>query len=340
MAVFQHSTLGGSINPRIILAITKNLLLRAKQVKRGMLRAVHVTKRYGRIVAVNDVSFEVGRGEVLGILGPNGAGKTTLIKCILGLLNFEGDITIDGVDVKKFGAEARKKLGYVPQRLSLHDKLSILDEVRLFARLKGVHDGQRVRELLQSTGLWERRKDPVGSLSQGMKQRLILALTLLADPEVLLLDEPLSNVDVEGQMEILTQLEERKREGRAVVITSHIVGIGKVIDKALVISSGRVMAYGPIEEVMALLRLRSKIYLKLNQQHESFKKVLNELRALNYVYSISVSGEWTIVECDADKKPYIISQVLRDGLQVEDVMTEEVTIDKYYFKLILSGDSS
>ncbi|MEM2041973.1 MAG: ABC transporter ATP-binding protein, partial [Nitrososphaerota archaeon] len=275
-----------------------------------MLRASGVTKKYGRLVALRDVSFEVGRGEALGILGPNGAGKTTLIKCVLGLLNFDGDITVDGIDVKRYGADARRRMGYVPQKLALHDKLSILDEVKLFAKLKGVHDEDRLRDLLESNGLWERRKDPVGSLSQGMRQRLILALTLLADPDVLLLDEPLSNVDVEGQMEILSQLEERKREGRTVVITSHIVGIGKVIDKALVINSGRVISYGTTEEVMRLLKLRSKIYLKLNQQNEKYRAVLNELRTLNYVYQVSVSGDWTIIECDAERKPNVISQVL------------------------------
>lgn len=304
-----------------------------------MLRASNVTKRYGKLVALRDVSFEVGRREALGILGPNGAGKTTLIKCILGLLNFEGDITVDGIDVKRYGADARRKMGYVPQKLALHDKLSVLEEVRLFARLKGVHDEDRLRELLESSGLWERRRDPVGSLSQGMRQRLMLALTLLADPDVLLLDEPLSNVDVEGQMEILSQLEERKREGRTVIITSHIVGIGKVIDKALVINSGRVIAYGTTGDVMRLLRLRSKIYLKLNQQHEKFRAVLNELRALNYVYEVSVSGEWTIIECDADYKPHVISQVLSGGMRVEDVMTEEVSLDKHYYRLI-SGDTA
>jgi len=293
----------------------------------------NVSKRYGKVKALSSVSFDVGEGEILGILGPNGAGKTTLIKCILGLLNFDGEILVDGIDVRRYGAIARRKIGYVPQKLALHDKLSILDETRLFAGLKRVYDERMVRELLEKLGLWERRKNSVGSLSQGMKQKLILGLTLLADPEVLLLDEPLSNVDIEGQVEILKQLEERKKERRTVVITSHTVGMGKVIDKALVINAGRVVVFGRTEDVLSMIRLRSKIYLKINTVGEA-KPIINELRSLSYVYEVSNTGEWTIVECDTGYKPVIISQLMSSGLRVEDIFTEEVSLDKYYYKLI------
>ncbi len=298
-----------------------------------VLVAENVKKTYGKHTALNDVSFNAKRGEVLGILGPNGAGKTTLIKCCLGLLDFDGRITVQGIDVKTAGAIARTRMGYLPQRTTLHNKLSIIDEVKLIGRLKGINDGQKFREVLERLGFWERRKSPVGSLSQGMKQKLMLELTLLTEPDILLLDEPLSSIDIEGQLSLLRQLEEIKREGKSILISSHIVGMGSVIDRVLVLNRGEVVAFGGVEDVLEKLRIRDKLYIKIQQADAQYNELVNILKEDN-VYSVQRLEEWLIIECDSKDKAKLIASIFDRGIRPEDIVSEALSLEKHYYELI------
>jgi ABC-type multidrug transport system ATPase subunit len=298
-----------------------------------VLVADNVKKNYGRHTALDEVSFNAKQGEVLGILGPNGAGKTTLIKCCLGLLDFDGQITVDGVDVKTAGAVARARMGYVPQRTTLHDKLSIIDEVKLIGRLKGVNDNHRFREILERLGFWERRKSPVGSLSQGMKQKLMLGLTLLTEPDILLLDEPLSSIDIEGQISLLRQLDEIKKEDKSILISSHIVGMGSVIDRVLVLNRGEVVAFGGVEEVLGKLHIRNKLYIKLHQGDAHDDDLVNVLRE-NNVYSVQSMEGWLIIECDSKDKAKLIASIFEHGIRPEDIVSEALSLERHYYELI------
>jgi len=298
-----------------------------------VLVAENVRKIYGKHTALNDVSFNAKRGEVLGILGPNGAGKTTLIKCCLGLLDFYGRITVQGIDVKTAGAIARARMGYLPQRTTLHNNLSIIDEVKLIGRLKGVNDGQQFREVLERLGFWERRKSLVRSLSQGMKQKLMLGLTLLTEPDILLLDEPLSSIDIEGQLSLLRQLEEIKKEGKSILISSHIVGMGSVIDRVLVLNRGEVVAFGGVEEVLAKLHIRDKIYIKLQQGGVQDNELVDILMK-NNVYSVQRLEGWLIIECDSKDKAKLIASIFDRGIRPEDIVSEALSLEKHYYELI------
>ncbi|MEM0384190.1 MAG: ABC transporter ATP-binding protein [Candidatus Caldarchaeum sp.] len=299
----------------------------------GILVAESVSKNYGKYTALNGVSFDAQRGEILAVLGPNGAGKTTLIKCCLGLLTFNGSISVDGVDVKTAGAVARSKMGYVPQKTVLHDKLRIIDETRLIARIKGVDDERACREVLERLGFWERRRNLVGSLSQGMKQKLMLGLTMIAEPDVLLLDEPLSSIDIEGQLSLLSQLEEIKKQGKSILISSHIVGMGNVIDRVLILNRGTVVAFGEVDDVLSKLRVRNKLYIKLNNNGEEIQLEEN-LRNEEQVYDVQKLDEWLIVECDSKVKARVVSIVLESGYELEDIVSEAVSLEKHYYELI------
>ncbi|MEM4302654.1 MAG: ABC transporter ATP-binding protein [Candidatus Caldarchaeum sp.] len=298
------------------------------------LLAEGLTKKYGRHTALNNVSFSVKTGEVLGVLGPNGAGKTTLIKCCLGLLDFNGKVVVEGFDVKTAGALARSRMGYVPQRTTLHDKLSIIDEVKLIARLKGVNDEQRYREVLERLGFWERRKDPVGSLSQGMKQKLMLGLTLLNEPDILLLDEPLSSIDIEGQLSLLHQLEEIKKDGKSIMISSHIVGMGGVIDRVLILNKGNMVDLGEVDDVLGKLQVRNKLYIKLKRNEAVDTELIRTLKNEENVYNVQNVEEWLVVECDSKNKAKIIAMVIGNGFNPEDIVSEAVSLEKHYYELI------
>lgn len=298
------------------------------------LSAEGLTKRYGRHTALSDVSFSVKAGEVLGVLGPNGAGKTTLIKCCLGLLDFDGKVMVGEVNVKKDGAVARSRMGYVPQRTTLHDKLTIIDEVKLIGRLKGVDDGQRYREVLERLGLWERKKDLVGSLSQGMKQKLMLGLTMLNEPDILLLDEPLSSIDIEGQLSLLKQLEEIKKEGKSIIISSHIVGMGSVIDRVLILNKGSMVALGEVGDVLGKLQVRNKLYIKLKENEAVDSWMVDMLKKENYVYDVQNLEDWLVVECDSKNKAKVIATVIKHGFNPEDIVSETLSLEKHYYELI------
>ncbi|MBI4791130.1 MAG: nitrous oxide reductase family maturation protein NosD [Chloroflexi bacterium] len=197
-----------------------------------------VTKRYGKVKALDAVSFEARPGEALAFWGANGAGKTTLLKAILGLIDFQGDIQIQDCDVKRAPKLARRNIGYVPQEAVFYD-LSVQATLDFYARLKKA-DPARAASLLARVGLSDHASKPVPALSGGLKQRLALAIALLADPPVLLLDEPTANLDSQARREYLELLATLHREGKTILFASHrIEEVEALADRVLVVKGGQ-----------------------------------------------------------------------------------------------------
>ncbi len=206
------------------------------------------------ITAVEDVSFQLFPGESLALWGANGAGKTTVLKCILGLLHYEGELRLNGLDLRRQGKQARRFLGYVPQELAFHNELTVADTCRLYARLKEVSPA-RIPQVLALVGLAGQERKEVGALSGGMKQRLALALALLSDPPVLLLDEPTSNLDVNARQEFIDLLKRLRDRGKSLLYSSHhLAEVTDLADRVLVMAEGRIVAEGPPRTVMASLQ--------------------------------------------------------------------------------------
>jgi ABC-type multidrug transport system ATPase subunit len=199
-----------------------------------------VSKRYGALTALEAVSFEAGPGEALALWGPNGAGKTTLLKAVLGLIGFEGQIRVCGRDVRRAGKVARRSIGYVPQEVVFYD-LSVQATMEFYARLKQVSPA-RIPRLLERLGLAEHAWKPVPALSGGLKQRLALALALLADPPVLLLDEPTANLDTQAQRDYLALLRTlRQEERKTLLFASHrLEEVAALASRVLTLERGRV----------------------------------------------------------------------------------------------------
>lgn len=199
----------------------------------------HLTKRYGRRIVVDDLSFRVGQGEAAALWGPNGAGKTTVLRCMLGLVPFQGRISIAGHDSTRAGTAARAMLGFVPQELCLYDDLTALEALRYFGRLKRAQSG-RPAAVLAEVGLADAATRRVRELSGGMKQRLALAAALLADPPVLILDELTSNLDSSARRGFLALLADLKRRGKTILFTSHRLSeIAALADRVMVLDQGR-----------------------------------------------------------------------------------------------------
>lgn len=217
--------------------------------KTATVRVTGLTKRYGKVRALDGLTFALGAGEIVALLGPNGAGKTTTLKCLLGVTGFEGNVEVNGVPAAKRGKEVRRQIGYLPQTPAF-DGGDTCDQVLHFlAELKG-SDPARAGGLLQQVHLTEQRDVQVGRLSGGMRQRLALAAALLSDPPLLLLDEPTANLDAESRRDFLDLIVELRDEGRTVVLSTHFLdSLGEVVDRVIVLQQGRLALDATIEEL-------------------------------------------------------------------------------------------
>jgi len=207
-----------------------------------MIRADHVIKAFRRVRAVDGVCFDLDAGESLALWGSNGAGKTTLIRCLLGMIPFKGSITIGEYDVQRRGKFARSLIGYVPQELAFHDDARLGASIMFFAKLRGI-GGQQAREVLERVDLGGHESKRVRDLSGGMKQRLALAIALLADPPIIVLDEPTSNLDATGRDEVVETLIELRKGGKTLVFASHRPDEAHALaGRVLVMEQGRVVS--------------------------------------------------------------------------------------------------
>jgi sodium transport system ATP-binding protein len=208
----------------------------------------------GDVRAVDGLSFTVQAGEVYGLLGPNGAGKTTTLRIIATLAEADsGQVTVAGVDRRSQPLETRRQLAYVPAEAGLPDKLTPAEVVTLFARIQGVKEPRRVAlELLDRLGAGSYGSTPCSDLSTGMKRRVVLARALVHEPRVLLLDEPTDGLDVPGRRDVLALVRAQADAGRAVVLSSHIMGeVERVVDRIGMVGKGKMVVEGTLQEVLA-----------------------------------------------------------------------------------------
>jgi ABC-type multidrug transport system ATPase subunit len=223
------------------------------------IEVMSVTRRFGSLVAVDNLSFKVGKGEIFGLLGPNGAGKTTTINLILGLLAaHQGRILVLGYDIAKQSRRVYHLVGYVPQETNLYLDLNAEDNLWHHAALY-CQDLQavksRMKALLSFTNLWKRRKDPVRTYSGGMKRRLALTRALLHDPDVIFFDEPTQGVDVQGRIALWDHIQEQRENGKTFVIsTNNMVEADTLCDRLVIIDHGKKIALDSPENLKSGLQ--------------------------------------------------------------------------------------
>ncbi|HSK08835.1 MAG TPA: ABC transporter ATP-binding protein [Vicinamibacterales bacterium] len=219
-----------------------------------MIEVEGLTKMYGRLTAVDRVSFSVAAGEVVGLIGPNGAGKTSTLKCLVGIqAPTAGTARIAGFDIVAQPMEAKRRLAFMPDEPQLFDYLTVREHLRLVARLYGVGDVEaRSRVLLEELELAGKEKALPGELSRGMKQKLMIACGLVHDPAALLFDEPLTGLDPLGIRRMKRTILARARAGAAVLVSSHLLHlVEEICSRIVIINKGVAIADGTLEELAA-----------------------------------------------------------------------------------------
>ncbi|MCS6099697.1 ABC transporter ATP-binding protein [Shewanella baltica] len=225
-------------------------------------KAINVSKFYNNFKALEDVNFEVLKGQVVALLGHNGAGKSTLLKLILGLLApTRGQIQVQGHNVGSMNVRLSLSLGYLPENVSFYDNMTALELLGYFAKLKGVALA-KVHELLAEFGLEAAKDQRLSTFSKGMRQRLGLAQAILADPQVLLLDEPTVGLDPLASAFLYQKIAQLKAKGCAIIISTHELGLVQdQMDRALILGRGRMLASGTLTTLRAATRLPNHLFL-------------------------------------------------------------------------------
>jgi ABC-2 type transport system ATP-binding protein len=214
----------------------------------------NLTKLYGDLTAVRDLSFRVEPGEVLGLVGPNGAGKTTTLRSLCGIIRpTSGTVRIAGHDIVHDPVRAKSALAFIPDEPHLFEYLTVEEHLRFIGRIYGVPDAlERMGPLLSELELTEKRGALPGELSRGMRQKLAIACGLLHDPSALILDEPLTGLDPAGIRKMKATIRARAREGTAVVLSSHLLHlVEELCTRLLVIQGGQLVAIGALDEIIA-----------------------------------------------------------------------------------------
>lgn len=272
-----------------------------------------LTKHYGRTAVVSDVTFDVRAGEAVALWGPNGAGKTTILRCLLGIARYSGDIRISGIDPLRHGREARRHVGYVPQVLATA-AMTVGEMAEFIAGLKKASLDEAF-EKLQKLGIDDQLDKMVGDLSGGMKQRLAVALALIGNPSILLLDEPTASLDAGGRAELLALLQGLKREGITMVFSSHrpddVLGLA---DRVLMVERGAPATMIQQGDFSQAVDHRSTLVVTLTNGH--MREALETLARMGL--QADSSGKVLSVTISPDEKARVLSALVREGVDIQD----------------------
>jgi ABC-type multidrug transport system ATPase subunit len=284
-----------------------------------LIQVTNLTKNFGSLTAVDGLSFTVSAGEAVAFWGANGAGKTTAVRCLLNLIPFAGTIIINGKDVSRAGKIVRREIGFVPQELTFHDALSVTETLTFYARLKKVPAGYDFMPLLDRLELAAHIHKPIHDLSGGLKQRLALALALLSDPPILILDEPTANLDIRAREEFLLYLHELKQNGKTLVFSSHrLEEITALADRVLLLEAGRLVIDAPPDQLERRLGWETTLHLYLPTP--SIATAIDQLTA--HGLPVSKNGRGVRVQVKPGEKGKPLRLLHEAGIRIEDFTVE------------------
>ncbi len=308
-----------------------------------MIEVSHVSRFFGNFSAVNDVSFSIPTGQIVGLLGPNGAGKTTTMRMITGFLSpSDGQILIDGVDISQAPVESKKKIGYMPESAPLYGDMIVEDYLKYIAEIHGEDPSVKVPALCAECGLKEVMGKNISDLSRGNKQRVSLAHALMHDPEILILDEPTSGLDP-NQVEDVRNIIREIGKTRTVIVSTHILSeVETICSRAIIISGGKVVADSPIEELKE--RFGHELSVNITVGGGSFDDISAAIKAVSGVDSVTQSADnnteienaisiHVSVNGSAEIRPALCKAITEKGYDLYEVSMQRNSLEDVFHAL-------
>ncbi len=307
-----------------------------------MINVEHISRQFGTFRAVDDISFSIQTGEIVGLLGPNGAGKTTTMRMITGFLEpTSGTVTIDGLTV---GVESKKKIGYMPESAPLYGDMIVADYLKYIADIDGVNADERVPYLADVCGLREVMHKNISELSRGNKQRVGLAHALMSDPEILILDEPTSGLDP-NQVSDVRSLIKKIGETRTVIISTHILSeVEMLCNRVIIISNGKKIADSPTDELREHEAGGAEVRLVVGGAESQSLK--DALKSCDGVTSCTVNSDGdklcATISVSAGKnvdvRPQIAKTVITKDWKLFEMETKKNSLEDVFRTLTTGGD--
>jgi ABC-2 type transport system ATP-binding protein len=302
-----------------------------------MIQVRSVSKSYGNIEAVNNVSFNIKKGEIFGILGPNGAGKSTIVNILNSLVKPDkGDVIIDGVNIKDDGNTIKLIMGVVPQEIALYEELSAYENLIFWGGLYSIPKEEltaNVNRTLEIVDLVNRKDDRIKTFSGGMKRRINIACSLLHSPKILVLDEPTVGVDPQNRNHIFEVIERLNNEGMTIIYTTHYMEEAeRFCDAIAIIDVGSIIAQGTLKELRKISDVKDLVTIKLA---DSDNEIISKITSANPLFRIDETSNTLNVECVNISKDIsiIINHIQNSGGVIERIYTQGTNLESIYLKL-------
>lgn len=301
-----------------------------------MIKVEDLVKRYGKLTAVNHLSFEIKEGEIFGILGPNGSGKSTLINCILSILKYDnGKIIIFDEEMKPTSYHIKKKIGVVPQQVAVLEDLNVQDNIEYFCGLY-VEDPKRRKELVNEAisfvGLEKYRKFKPKKLSGGTLRRLNIACGIAHKPEIIFFDEPTVAIDPQSRENILKGIEELNKNGSTIIYTSHYIDeVERICDRVMIIDEGKLVEIGDIDSLKGTISYTELIEVKAFHVSEDFMKSLDQKEGVVFA---SYEDDKLLIKTNMENSLLMILNMLKEhDVEFSDIISSKPSLNDVFLEI-------
>lgn len=307
-----------------------------------MIKVDNLTKHYGEIKALDGITFEIKRGEVLGFLGPNGAGKTTTMKILTGFIApTSGEVKIDNLDLIQDSLKIREKIGYLPESVPLYTDMKVFEYLKFVAEIRGIEKSKlvsRLKEMIKVCGLEKVIRQNIGEISKGYKQRVALAQAMIHNPEILILDEPTSGLDPNQIVEI-RDLIKKLGEKKTVILCTHILQeVQAVCNRVIIINEGKIVAAGTPEELQT--QAKGKTFIHCQIKGAEPEEVKEELSAIEGIKSVGLLPKqyeqghgYKMEVVSGDPREAIFKKVVQQKWELLGLSQEEASLEDIFRKL-------
>ena len=312
-----------------------------------MIEVKNVTKKYGKFIAVDNISFTIKEGEIIGLLGPNGAGKSTTMNMLTGFIEqTEGEIIVDGYNMLKKPKKAKREIGYMPEGVPLYMDLTVKEFVTYMAEIKKVNKKERkekVEKIIEQTGLKDVEKKLVKNLSRGYKQRVSMAGALVGEPKILILDEPTVGLDPKQITEIRNLIKDLGKT-HTIILSSHILSeVSQICNKVIIINKGKIVAVDTPENLENKVSNNNMIYVTVEDKDNKIESVKEKVQGIEKIELIKNNEDGTkeyVIETakDTDIRKEIFAELAKENITIFEMKKADSTLEDAFMKLIEGGN--